>query len=217
MFHNIFSNKKTNTEKKDRIIVDHHEKNSLVPAELSKLGLQVEFNHLQVGDYLINDIIVERKTINDLKSSIINKRVFQQLIEIKQHPKFFLIIEGNQESLTNNETLHQNALRGFLLSVSLQYQVPYILTENEKDTALYLLILSKKKDHSDSSIRPSKIAFSKEEQIQYILEGFPGIGPVKAKELLQRFKSLKNIFNASVQELEEILGKKALDFLAILS
>ena len=42
----------------------------------------------------------------------------------------------------------------------------------------------------------------------YIIEGFPGIGPTTARKLIEKFKTIKNIINASKEELEEILGKK---------
>ena len=50
---------------------------------------------------------------------------------------------------------------------------------------------------------------NKKERLQFILEGFPGIGPKTAQKLLKRFKSLKEIFNASEEDLKKILGKKA--------
>jgi len=52
--------------------------------------------------------------------------------------------------------------------------------------------------------------------LQFILEGFPGIGPTTAKKLLKKFKSIKKIINASEEELKEILGKKTETFLKII-
>ena len=45
---------------------------------------------------------------------------------------------------------------------------------------------------------------SLEEQKQFILEGFPGVGPTIAQELLKKYKTLKNIFKTREEELEEI-------------
>ena len=59
------------------------------------------------------------------------------------------------------------------------------------------------------SLNVSKRAFNKKEQMQYIIEGFPGIGPKTAKKLLNKFKTIKNILNASQEELKEVIGKKA--------
>ncbi len=213
MFHNIFSKKKEKTEKesKPEIIIDNREKNSLVPAELSALGCEIKFQHLNIADYIVNNIAIERKTLSDLKSSIINKRIFSQIQELKQYPSYLLLFEGLSENLYEG-IIHENALRGFLLSTVLNNKIPLIFTKNEKDTALYLSLLAKKKSDREISIRPSKISPSKEEQLQFILEGFPHIGPVKAKALLKKFCSLKNIINAPESELQAILGKITSEF-----
>lgn len=214
-FLDIFSNKKTPKTPELKITIDHREKNSLIPSELSSLGFKTEFKQLPVADYIINNIAIERKTISDFKSSIINKRIISQLLELKQYPQHFLIIEGNSEDLYK-PPLHPNATRGFLLAVATEFQTPIIFTQNEKDTALYLNILARKPSKKDLSIRPSKTFLSPKEQAQFILEGFPNIGPTKAKALLKKFKSLNNIFNAEEKELQPILGKQTSKFKELL-
>lgn len=219
MFHDIFSKEKTPIKKNpklSKIIIDIHEKNSLVPSCLSSLNIPYEFQHLEIGDYLINSIALERKTISDLKSSIISKRIFEQLKNIKQYSSLLLIIEGSQSSLCNNEILHENAIRGFLLSLIRENQIPFILTENEKDTASYLSLLARKNNSPQISFRHKKLLSSPKEQALFILEGFPGIGPAKSKSLLSKFKSLKNTFNASEEELRDILGKESQEFISLL-
>lgn len=223
-FYSIFSKKeikKQNSPQKNEIIneviIDIHEKNSLVPSELSKLNIQLKFEPLKVADYLINSVAIERKTISDLKSSIISKRVFSQLAELKQYEKPLLILEGNKEELYNNLVLHENAVRGFILSTSLKFQIPVIFTKNEKETAEYLKLLANKKQDKEISMRASKLALSEKEQIQFILEGFPKIGATTAKKLIEKFKSLKNIFNASKEEISPILHSKTEIFFKILN
>ncbi len=207
-FHNIFSKKISLAPKNiTKIIIDQREKNSLVPSELSLLNIPFEFQHLEVGDYIINNIAIERKSLSDLKSSIINKRIFTQMENLKQAPCPLLIIEGINEFMYQG-IIHENALRGFILSTSLKYKMPVIFTQNEKDTALYLSLLAKNNKDKEISLRPSRIFSSKKEQIQFILEGFPNIGPKTADKLIKKFKSLKNIINADEKDLEEILGKK---------
>ncbi len=48
--------------------------------------------------------------------------------------------------------------------------------------------------------------------MQFILEGFPGIGPKTAKKLLEELKTLKKIFNSPDKKLQKIIGKKAETF-----
>ena len=219
-FFNIFSNtedKKQKEEKLPKIVIDNREKNSLVPSEISKRGFQIEFRQLEIGDYLIGNVAVERKTVADLKSSIINKRIFSQLLEIKKFEKGILIIEGEIEELYDNNVLHENAVRGFLLSVGINYSVPVIFSSDERETALFISILSRKKENEEISLRPSRNFKTKKEQLQFILEGFYGIGPVKARALIEKFGSLRAIVGASESELKEILGARTTQFLEMIS
>src|SRR4030043_1630112 len=85
-------------KKKIKIIVDNREKNSLVISELySNKDIFLEFKQLPVADFLIRDVAIERKTVSDFLSSMINKRLSRQLEEMKQYPKQLLIIEGMEE------------------------------------------------------------------------------------------------------------------------
>ena len=213
-FHDIFSTKKDlHASKVQTVIIDIHEKNSLVPAELSKLNIPFVFESLKVGDYLINNTLIERKTLSDLQSSIISKRIFEQIKNLQQSPSPMIIIESSTEKKL---ILHENALRGFFLSLIQEHKIPFILTDSERDTAHYFSLLARTKSPSQISLRPSRLLETREEQLQFILEGFPGIGPVAAKALLNKFHSLKNIFNAQEPELEDILGKKTNEFKSLI-
>ncbi len=203
----IFSKNKV-MEKKKKIIVDNREGNSLVPSELKKLGFEIEFKQLSLADYVLGDTAIERKTISDFISSIIDKRIFSQLEGIKQYPNYFLIVEGDLNEIYSG-VIHENALRGMILSSLLDYKVSIIFTVNEKDTAGYIDVLSRRSGKLSSSLRVSKIALTNSEQVQFILEGFPNIGPVNAKKLIAEFKNLKNIANASLSDLEKVIGKRA--------
>lgn len=210
---NIFQKKEIIEKQIEKIsiIADYREKNSIVFSELISLGINVEFQNLPVADYIVKGIAIERKTVHDFLSSMINKRIIRQLNELQQYEKKMLIIEGIEtHSLyeDNNEGIHSNSVRGFLLSIILNYNVPIIFSKNEEDTAKFINILAKK-NKVESEIRAKKKSLSIKEQLQYILEGFPGVGPKSAKKLLEEFKSLEKIINASDEELEKKIGKKS--------
>jgi len=213
-FLDIFSKSKIEKEKpKAKVIVDIREKNSLVASELVRLGMEIEFTTLKVGDYIINEVVIERKTVSDFIGSMINRRLLNQLEELQQYEKRLLIIEGieEQELYSDSEDgigVHPNAIRGFLLSILLKYKVPIIYAKDSEDTAKFILTLSKK-TKGEASLNVSKKTLNKKERMQFILEGFPGIGPKTAKKLLSKFKSLKNIMNAPLADLEKEIGKKA--------
>ncbi|MEK6881415.1 MAG: ERCC4 domain-containing protein [Nanoarchaeota archaeon] len=211
----IFSKGELKQEDKIKIAIDYREKNSLVASELVHLGFYIEFKELKVADYIVNNTAIERKTISDFISSMINKRLSRQLEELQQYENKILIIEGFKEQELYDDSLntgiHPNALRGFLLSILLKFKIPIIFSKDYEDTAKFISILAKKQN-KEESIRANKKTFNIKEQIQFILEGFPGIGPKSAKKLLKEFKTLKNIINADIDKLKPILGKKAESF-----
>ncbi|MCA9487438.1 MAG: hypothetical protein KC516_00575 [Nanoarchaeota archaeon] len=218
-FQEIFRpTKKVFPEKKDqekrKIIIDHREKNSLVPSELLRLNSNVEFQQLKVADYVVDDVAIERKTFSDLISSMINKRIFKQMEELRQFPKPLLILEGYSNSVDNGISLR--AIRSFILSIALRYKIPIIFTEDSKETAEYLEILSRKKP-KEVSLNINKIGLSKNERLQFILEAFPNIGPKTARKLLEEKGSLKEIINSSEEELKKILGKKSEEVFEIIN
>lgn len=215
-FLDIFSKNKKIKEKKqenkpEKIIIDYREKNSLVASYLIKEGLEIEFKELKIGDYVVKDVIIERKTVSDFISSMINQRLLKQIEEIKQYENKLIIIEGISEKelyKEENYSINPNAIRGFLLSIALKHKIPLIFSKNSEDTAKFIAILSKKKD-KEMNLNAKKKTLNKKEQLQFIIEGFPGVGPKKAKALLEKFGSIQNIILAPTEELEKILGIKS--------
>lgn len=219
MFENIFQKSEKQLKKeyneKPKIIVDIHEKNSLVISELVHLGLEIEQKKLEVGDYVVNNIIIERKTLRDFLSSMLSKRLQYQLRNMQNNEKSLLIIENFESEPEIN--INPNCIKGFIMSILLEYKIPIIFTKDSKETADYLYLLAKKSKSSCKSLRIKIKNPNKKEKIQYILEGFPGVGPITAKKLMRKFGSLKNIINANEKDLEEILGKKTKEFINLVN
>lgn len=202
-------------------IADLHEKNSLVASELVSLGVDIQFQHLKVADYIIGNVAIERKTISDFISSMINKRLLRQLEELKQYDKRLLIIEGIEEQELYNdepEGIHGNSIRGMLLHTSLESKCPIIFTKDYEDTSKFLFLIARRieKNKTPFSLHAKKKARNFKEQKQYILESFPGIGPATAKKLLKKFKTISNILSATDEELQEILKGKTKSFKKLL-
>ncbi len=200
------------------IVADIHEKNSLVLSELHKSKqARLNIKSLKIADYLIGDIAIERKTTSDLINSMISKRLIQQLKQMQKYKQSLLIIEGNIQEIINEDTNISKALRGLILSISLNHQIPIILTKDYEDTAKYLITLAKQQLKPKNPISlHSRIPKTIKEQKQYVLESFPNIGPKKAEKLLGKFKTVKNTINAKETELEEILKSRTKDFKEIL-
>lgn len=214
IFEKVKKKLKKSKNKTPKIIADIHEKNSLIIPELYNQQLKIEIKPLKIADYLIGNIAIERKTVSDFISSMINKRLIQQLKQMQRYKQKLLVIEGNLEELYNEKTkLNPNAVRGFILSIITNYQTPIIFTKDYEDTSKYLITLAKQqvKKPTEPSLH-SRIPKTIKEQKKYILEAFPNIGPKKAEKLLKKFSNLSSIFNATEEELSEILKNQVKDF-----
>jgi Fanconi anemia group M protein len=212
---NIFKTLKSRNQeqrnKKPIILADIHEKNSSVLANLEQLGAEIHIANLKVGDYLTSNIIIERKTFQDFISSMLSKRLIQQLKNMLQYEKRLFILEGNLKISQENSRFNLNALKGMLLTISLDFNIPIIQTKDEQETSLYLFLLAKRQLKPPAELTlHSRIPKTKKEQMKYILESFPGIGPKTSEKLLKEFKTIKNIINANEKSLKEIIGKRAL-------
>ena len=222
MFHNIFSRESKKTKEKSaikpKIIADIHEKDSLILAELAEKEknkeIELIIQPLKIGDYFIGNTIIERKTISDFISSMISRRIIEQLKQMKQYESRLLILEGD----LNDSEFNQNAIRGFILSITTNYEIPVIMTQDYKDTSQFLIILAKQqlKPKTEISMH-SRIPKTIKEQKQYILEAFPSIGPKTAKKLLKEFGNLNKIFNAPEEDLKKILKNKTSLFIKLLN
>ena len=209
----IFSKVRERKKKMPKVIMDYREKNSLVYSQLLELGIETEIKELKVADYLVNGVAIERKTVNDFISSMLSKRLTSQLNSLLQYKNRILLIEGiDEHELYSKEIpekgIHPNAIRGFLLSIILEHKTPIMFTRDAEDTARFISVLAKRKPR-ESSLNVSKKGLNKKERMQFILEGFPGIGPKTAKKLLSHFKTLRALFESSFEEIAELIGKKA--------
>jgi Fanconi anemia group M protein len=209
--HNIFSKKNLHNRisicpnPNTKIIMDTREKQSLIAANLIEQKANIKFEKLDIGDYLIQDTIIERKTFSDFISSMISKRLQEQLINLKKYPKQYLLLEGFYYNY-NDFKIHENAIKGMLISIATDFKIPIIYTENETDTSKFLILTAKRYEKKKQLIplRHLKNSKSFEKQKQFILEGFPGVGPTIAQELLKKYETLENIFKTQKKELEKI-------------
>ena len=84
-----------------KVIYDHREERSSVPAMLDLAGVKIESAQLIVGDYIISDrIVIERKSAADLQASIISGRLFEQIKRMQEaYPVVILLQEGDPDKM----------------------------------------------------------------------------------------------------------------------
>lgn len=198
-----------------KIIIDHREKTSKIPKELIKNKIGFEVKQLAIADFIIQgkdpegktqNIGIERKTQQDFINSIIDKRIINQLIVLKENFDFPLLIIEGSENLYKIRNFHPNAIRGMLTSIAVDYQIPIIYTKNHRDTAAMLIVIAKRLEKPKRLIgllKKRKPLTTKEQQ-ELIIESLPGIGPTLAKNLLAKFKNVKKIINAKEEKLQKV-------------
>jgi ERCC4-type nuclease len=217
VFEDIFSKSRLSNKPKPRVVADFREKNSLLISELVSRGLDVSFEQLEVGDYLIGEVVVERKTFSDLESSIFSKRIIPQLSNLSLCGKKLLLVEDWCDPSFEKMRIHPNALKGFLLSVSVDWNIPILFSRSFRESAELISILSSKANNSLSSLRSSRSSMGDDARLRFILEGFPGIGPSLSHKLLSHFSSLKDIANSEIESISKIIGKKAKPFFGLVN
>jgi len=199
-------------EKGIEVYADYREKGSGIIKKMIDLGIDIKLKKLEVGDYLLsNDLCVEYKTVPDFVDSLLDKRLFRQLKNMKRYRKQLLILEG-QEDIFAERKLHPNAIRGMLATITIDYGIPILTTKNNEDSALLMAIIAKreqneeKKEFTLHGLKPLTL----KEQQEYIISSLPGVGPVLSKPLLEKFGSVKKIINGSIDNLKEVnlIGEK---------
>ncbi|MBN1502009.1 DEAD/DEAH box helicase [Candidatus Woesearchaeota archaeon] len=188
------------------IIADYREKSSGIIKGLIEKGVKIQLEKLDIGDYLLSSrVCVEYKTIPDFVDSIIDKRLFMQLRELKKYDCPVIVLEG-EENIFAQRNIHPNAIMGMIAAITVDYSIPIISTKNWEETQLLLETIAKReqlgedKKFTTHSMKPLTLR----EQQEYIVSALPGVGAVIAKPLLKKFGSVKNIVNASEKELKEV-------------
>jgi ERCC4-type nuclease len=185
------------------IFVDYRE--DKIAGLLEKMGCKIVRMNLPIGDFIIKDAGIERKSFEDFISSIIDGRIFEQAESLSSaYKKPIIIVEGFGIIERINENSFYAAL-AYLISKS---NVTILRTKNEEETAKMVFWLAKKEFEDDK-----KIGYKiKEKKVnvkniqERILAAFPGISTVLSKRILQKFGSLQKFFNASEKELMKVDG-----------
>lgn len=189
------------------IIVDNRELKSEAVKELFRNNIKIVNKQLEIGDFILNnEIVCERKHVDDFVNSILDGRLFQQAKELARIPKKLLIIEGEQD-IYSVRNVHANAIKGAIASIALDFKIPLLFTKDGKDTAqlFYTIIKRYEKTKNDAQLRKTS-AMSDKDELEYIISSIPNVGRRTAQNLLKKFRTIRNIVNAEEKELSETEG-----------
>ncbi len=189
------------------ITVDNRELKGRVVQELFSRKVQMDVRHLEVADYIVSERVgIEFKTSNDFEASIIDGRLFKQceaLIDNFERP--IIIIQGSYLS----GRLHPNAVRGAVASVTTDYGIPVINVDSPAEAAMLIISYARREQSVlDKTARynPKMKPFTESQFQEAIIAAFPKIGVKLAQVLLKHFGSVKEVINASINELKLVEG-----------
>jgi len=203
------------------IIADDREPDYIIGL-LRRWGAQIEIRRINVGDYVIGKLGIERKNIHDLYRSIIDKRLFDQVNRLRDaYEESLLILEGDIDRF-RERIPNPNVILGGILTVVVDIGIKILYSRDMDETAKILHMIWKRriKRREATVMRYKPKILSKRDRLIYILEGFPGIGGRLAENILNRYRTIRNFANTSISELSTIEGigeKKAREIYELLN
>jgi len=202
------------------ITIDNRERRSLVPRELEKLKIPVEYVNLEVGDYVCvgkENVVISRKEVNDYIGSLSSGHLSNELHDLStNYPFAILIVEGFiGEALMYRQMKRYNYLSSLVGSAlkrspdGCSGTISVLSAETPFDTALMLKFIHDKVNETNGLVRSpvlQVIKWKPEQRAVGILSAFPYVGEKRAKLILDTFKTLEGVCEASVEELMRIQG-----------
>ena len=190
-----------NSDTKLYIIIDHRERKLAKGLDKRSDTITYETKNLEVADIIISeDVAIERKTGSDFISSIIDGRLFEQLLLlIDTYPNPVLILEGFDYLALENTGMNLSSIYGALAYVSYKLGVAVIPTRNIDDTVIVIERIAHREQIEDIKPVLSRRApkgMSIEERRTFIVEGLLDTGPKKAKTLIEEFETPFDVFIA---------------------
>ena len=182
-----------------RIIMDTRE-----PKEIQKWlvdeGVEVEIKNLSVGDYVVSsDVIVERKAKNDLTSSIMDNRLFEQVNRLYEAGSSPIMILEDFNNIFKNTQMNPSSIFGAIVYLAWRFSLPIIPSRNLEDTALILKRLAIRvqvKDDDPILARSVPKLMTIDERKAFILEGLFNTGPKTAVKLIDEFGDPLSVLKA---------------------
>ena len=162
-----------------------------------------------MGDFVLSDrVVVERKEVDDFASSIIDGRLFQQAVKLKEaYSKPVIIVEG--ETLTGSGRVRPEAMMGAYASLLIDYGIPIVWTQHPSETAQLMFAMCRREQFQDkraprvmTMIKPRAL----QEEQEFVVSSLPNIDNTRAKKLLTTFHTPQRVFQASKEELMSVPG-----------
>jgi len=221
------------TAQPPRVVVDVREFRSSLPSLLHGRSMVVVPCMLTVGDYVLSpNICIERKSVRDLISSFSNGRLYNQVETMFQHYKSpMLLIEFDQNksftlepfadltgSLSSTSSTGASDLQAKIVLLTLAFPTLRIIWSSSPYQTAEIFESMKTQESEPDPIHAVRLGLSGGEKAedqtfnrepQDMLRVIPGITGKNLKNIILDIGSIKEVSNASVEELEPSVGKEA--------
>ena len=190
------------------IIIDDRE-----PLYISNKLPNAKIERLEIGDYIIDDMIIERKSSGDFVSSIIDGRLFRQLNNMQDLEfKSVLAIIGNiwRPFADSRINYGSQMIFGVFKNIIKDFNTSIIQFDMENDFITFLKKCDEENKDKKQLCLPHRKGKTLQEQKIFALSNIEGVSIKKAELLLNNFKSIKGISDANKKELLNLdgIGKK---------
>ncbi|KAK6990858.1 DNA repair endonuclease XPF-like isoform X1 [Biomphalaria glabrata] len=208
-----------------KIIVDMREFRSELPSLIHRRGIEIEPVTLEVGDYILTpDICVERKSVSDLIGSLNNGRLYQQALSMcRFYKKPMVLIEFDtnkpfalqvKSSVSGDVSLNDITTKLAILTMQfpklrlLWCPSPYASSELFEE-------LKEGRPQPNAEVAMTVTAVSSEmpdwtDRYSHGPQDFvlrmPGINSKNYQSILNKFKNLYEVSQASLEQLTQVLG-----------
>jgi ERCC4-type nuclease len=178
---------------------------------LADLGIEVKpiaEDEGNIDHYVLSTrLAVERRTESDFLRGIQDKTLFTSAIYMRERFVIPILIVEGQVDYTHT-AFNPQAVRGALCSMMLVYGITVLSAPDVDETVALLAMLARQEQTGvpDISLIPKRKATDLADMQRRVIEMLPGCGMTMARELLQRFGSVRRIVNATEAELRSTRG-----------
>lgn len=194
------------------MIIDSREKDQELIDYLERFGAVLNRDTFEIGDIGIlgrTSFAIEHKSVDDLAKSLADGRLFKQIKDMVDMSRIegtdlqpVILLVGDIWRLWKIRGYDMWQIAALLNSIQFAWGVQIIYAHNNLFAAVRLISLARRYQLTDAKKKEHPMRFgakrkmSSEDEARYILEGFPGISAVRARRILEHYKTLGEALNA---------------------
>lgn len=164
----------------------------------------VTVKEMIIADFVVGEIGIERKTLSDFIQSVKGGKMFNQINDLcSNFDRAMLLMEVDAGRLTTTDRV---ILLGALARIAADYKDLDVICLPIQISADKFLLKLEEKLGTSRDDRHYSFRRVVGNPAVYSLAAFKSISPTLAKRLLERFGSVLNVANASLDDLKETEG-----------